>query len=58
MKNIWEVELLNGAARETELSQPNSELLYISAARQSCGAKLMRREGNNPDRQLRSLNVC
>ena len=37
--------------------QANSEDQYVYPGSQSAGDKLRRQEGNNPDRQLRSLST-
>ncbi|PYM63749.1 MAG: hypothetical protein DMD79_07940 [Candidatus Rokuibacteriota bacterium] len=37
-------------------SQPNCECRAFKRGSQTAGDKLRRREGNNPDRQLRSLS--
>ncbi len=50
------VELLNGMrALPGYLAQPNSECYDDYPGSQSVGDKLHGREGNNPDRRLRSL---
>jgi hypothetical protein len=55
--NVLGVELLNGAARGNP-SRPNqTPNTNICTARQSYRAKLIRRKGNNPDSQLRPLNL-
>ena len=46
-----------GANKLTKLSQtPNAKVYKYSS--EPMGDKLHRREGNNPDHQLRPLNVC
>ena len=51
------VEILNRmGARLGYLTEPNSEYRDNYLGSQSTGDKLQGREGNNPDRQLRSLN--
>jgi len=37
--------------------QPNSEYGYVIQGSETTWAKLRSREGNNPDRTLRSLNL-
>ena len=36
---------------------PNSECRQVESRRQSWGDNVLRQKGNNPDRQLRSLNL-
>ena len=38
--------------------QLNSECRYLYYGSQTAGDKVRSREGNSPDRQLRSLNLC
>jgi hypothetical protein len=46
-----------GANKLTELSQtPNADTPEPGS--ETAGDKLRSREGNSPDRQLRSLNLC
>ena len=54
-----EVELLIGLGGFTAY-QPltNSECYIMFLRSEGAGAKVRVREGNNPDHQLRSLNVC
>jgi hypothetical protein len=40
--------------REPYQTQPNCEYRRVEAGSQTAGAKVRRREGNSPDRQLRS----
>ena len=40
--------------REPYQTQPNSEYRRAESGSQTAGAKVRRREGNSPDRQLRS----
>ncbi len=42
--------------REPYQTSPNSEYRGTQSGRQTAGANVRRREGNNPDRQLRSRN--
>ncbi len=42
--------------REPYQTQPNSEYRRVEVGRQAMGAKVRSREGNSPDRQLRSRN--
>ncbi len=46
--------MVSGFARDHD--QSNSEYIEIFLSSQSCRAKPMGREGNNPDSQLRPLN--
>ena len=39
-------------------TQPNSEGRDVLYGSESAGDKIRGREGNNPDRQLRSRSVC
>ena len=46
-----------GAQKPTDPNQtPNTG--HVLHGSEATGAKLRSREGNNPDRQLRSLNEC
>ena len=57
--SIIEVELLIRLEGFTAY-QPliNSECYDMFLGSEALGAKVRRREGNNPDHQLRSLNIC
>ena len=49
------VEILNGfRGLPAYLTQPNSEYRYFYHGSQTMGDNVLGREGNNPDRQLRS----
>ena len=54
-----EVELLIGLGGFTAYQTlTNSECYDMFLSSEGMGAKVHAREGNNPDYQLRSLNVC
>ena len=57
--SVIEVELLIRLEGFTAY-QPliNSECYDILLGSEALGAKVQRREGKNPDHQLRSLNIC
>ena len=57
--SVVEVELLIRLEGFTDY-QPltNSECYNMIHGSEALGAKVRRREGNNPDHQLRSLNIC
>ena len=57
--SLIEVELLIRLEGFTAY-QPliNSECYQILLGSEAMGAKVHSREGNNPDHQLRSLNIC
>ena len=57
-KSVIEVELLIGLGGFTAY-QPltNSEYHDMFISSEATGAKVRGREGNNPDQQLRSLNI-
>jgi hypothetical protein len=57
--SITEVELLIGLEGFTAY-QPltNSECCNMFSRSEAMGAKVRGREGNNPDHQLRSPNIC
>jgi hypothetical protein len=57
--SVIEVELLIGLGGFTAY-QPliNSEYYDMFLGSEGMGAKVHVREGNNPDLQLRSLNIC
>ena len=57
--SVIEVELLIGLEGFTAY-QPltNSECYDMFHGSEALGAKVRRREGNNPDHQLRSPNIC
>ena len=59
MVSLAEVELLIGLEGFTAY-QPltNSECYDMFRESEALGAKVQRREGKNPDHQLRSLNIC
>ena len=59
MVSVIEVELLIGLVGFTAY-QPliNSECYKMMISSEGMGAKVHVREGNNPDHQLRSQNVC
>ena len=42
--------------REPYQTQPNSEYRRVETGRQAMGAKVRGREGESPDRHLKSLN--
>jgi len=44
------------SGEETLQDQSNSEYQHFGIESQSCGAKVVGREGNNPDSRLRPLN--
>ena len=57
--SIIEVELLIGLGGFTAYQTlTNSECYNMFLSSEGMGAKVRVREGNNPDYQLRSLNVC
>ena len=54
-----EVELLIGLGGFTAYQTlTNSECYDMFLGSEALGAKVRRREGKNPDHQLRSLNIC
>ena len=57
-EGVAEVELPIGLGGFTAY-QPlmNSECRYIKTSSEAMGAKVRRREGNNPDHRLRSLSA-
>ena len=57
--SVIEVELLIGLGGFTAYQTlTNSECYDIMLGSEALGAKVQRREGKNPDYQLRSLNIC
>ena len=59
IKSLTEVELLFGCGGFTAYqSLANSECCKMLISSEGVGAKVHVREGNNPDHQLRSLNIC
>ena len=57
--SVIEVELLIGLGGFTAYQTlTNSECYDMFLSSEGMGAKVRVREGNNPDYQLRSLNVC
>ena len=57
--SILEVELLIGLGGFTAYQTlTNSECYDMFLGSEALGAKVQRREGKNPDHQLRSLNIC
>ena len=57
--SIIEVELLIGLEGFTAYQTlTNSECYQMLRRSEALGAKVQRREGNNPDYQLRSPNIC
>ncbi len=58
-KSITEVELLIGLGGFTAYQTlTNSEYCDMFSGSEGAGAKVRVRKGNNPDHQLRSLNIC
>lgn len=56
--NVTEVELLDGRGGECSYRlQPNSECRYGIPGSETASEKIRRREGKNPDRQLRSRSA-
>ena len=59
VKSFIEVELLIGCGGFTAYQfLTNSECYDMLLGSEAMGAKVRGREGNNPDYQLRSPNVC
>ena len=57
--SVIEVELLIGLGGFTAYQiLTNSECYDMFLGSEALGAKVRRREGKNPDHQLRSLNIC
>ncbi len=57
--SVIEVELLIGLGGFTAYQTlTNSECYDMFLRSEALGAKVQCREGNNPDYQLRSLNIC
>ena len=57
--SVIEVELLIGLGGFTAYQiLTNSECYDMFLGSEAVGAKVHCREGNNPDYQLRSLNIC
>ena len=57
--SLIEVELLFGCGGFTAYqSLANSECYKMLTGSEGMGAKVHVREGNNPDHQLRSPNIC
>ena len=57
--SVIEVELLIGLGGFTAYQTlTNSECYDMFLGSEALGAKVRRREGKNPDHQLRSPNVC
>ena len=58
-KSVIEVELLIGCGGFTTYQiLTNSECYDMFLWSEALGAKVQRREGKNPDQQLRSPNAC
>jgi hypothetical protein len=58
-KSVIEVELLIGLGGFTAYQTlTNSECYDMFCGSEGMGAKVRAREGNNPDHQLRSPNIC
>ena len=59
IKSVTEVELPIGLGGFTAYQTLiNSECYNMILGSEGMGAKVLVRKGNNPDHQLRSLNVC
>ena len=57
--SVIEVELLIGLGGFTAYQTlTNSECYDMMLGSEALGAKVQRREGKNPDHQLRSPNIC
>ena len=57
--SVIEVELLIGLGGFTAYQTlTNSECYDMFLGSEALGAKVQCREGNNPDRQLRSQSIC
>ena len=57
--SVIEVELLIGLGGFTAYQTlTNSECYNMFLRSEALGAKVQRREGKNPDHQLRSPNIC